>query len=589
MSRLILSSITPVFALVFLLSWQSQSLAQDADGTEANAVDQVEAPAAQTSNDSTTEADTDIPAGTTVNEAAGQSADTTPVESAVSAPGESAAEAATQTPANSSATNNSAASAAVAAVTVAQLYDMLKKQQSQLDAQQKQIEEQKQLIATLQGESDTELQAEKDTNAKQAEEIETTRVAMATMQTQLDQINQKSSEDMSEEDIKLRSRLETLESSIQASQEASSTTFDEDSFPNSMMIPGTSAAMKLGGFVKMNIVETFDPLGSLDRFIANTIPVPQESSTARGTMTVSQSRLNYDLRDKTKFGTMRAYVEGDFAGDDDTFRLRHAFGQFKEVLAGKTWSVFQDVDAAPEEIDFEGINGAVNVRQPQIRYSPKIGQDWNLQFSMEDPSPEITNGTGTSQWPDLLASARRTWFKRWHVRSSIVFRQITGIWNGDNTGDTESKVTGWGVSLSGKASTRFWNSSGSDNFLFQFNGGKGIGRYINDLNSLGGQDAIFDAEGNLETLPVFGGYVAYQHWWRESARSTINLSWVNVDNTDFQEDGDYHRTFRGAVNYIWSPTPRIDLGAEFIYGTRENLDKQKAKATQVQFSTKYRF
>jgi hypothetical protein len=571
MSRSSLSSITPIFALVFLLSWQSQLLAQDADGAETNVADQVQAPATeavQPSDDSSTEANADVPAEATPDAAAGTTA---------------------QAPVNSPAATGSGATAAIAAVTVAQLYDMLKKQQSQLDAQQKQIEVQKQLIATLQGESDTELQAEKDTNAKQAEEIETTRVAMATMQTQLDQINQKSSEDMSEEDIKLRSRLETLESSIQASQEASSTTFDEDSFPNSMMIPGTSAAMKLGGFVKMNIVETFDPLDSLDRFIANTIPVPQESSTARGTMTVSQSRLNYDLRDKTKFGTMRAYVEGDFAGDDDTFRLRHAFGQFKEVLAGKTWSVFQDVDAAPEEIDFEGINGAVNVRQPQIRYSPKIGQDWNLQFSMEDPSPEITNGTGTSQWPDLLASARRTWFKRWHVRSSIVFRQITGIWDGDTTGDTESKVTGWGVSLSGKASTRFWNSSGSDNFLFQINGGKGIGRYINDLNSLGGQDAIFDAEGNLETLPVFGGYVAYQHWWRESARSTINLSWVNVDNTDFQEDGDYHRTFRGAVNYIWSPTPRIDLGAEFIYGTRENLDKQKANATQLQFSTKYRF
>jgi len=34
------------------------------------------------------------------------------------------------------------------------------------------------------------------------------------------------------------------------------------------MIPGNSAAMKMGGFVKMNIVETFNPLGSLDRFVA---------------------------------------------------------------------------------------------------------------------------------------------------------------------------------------------------------------------------------------------------------------------------------------------------------------------------------
>jgi len=481
-----------------------------------------------------------------------------------------------------------------ATVSLSELLDMLKKQQSQLDAQKQQLVEQQALIAALQGQATTELTEEKDKNAKQAQQIEEQRQAMASLQTQIDQINQKSSAEMSDEEVELRSRLETLESSIQASQDASSTTFDEDSFPNSIMIPGTNAAMRMGGFVKMNIVNSFDPLGTLDRFIAGTIPVPQETSTPRTTLTVSQSRLNYDLRDKTKIGTMRAYIEGDFAGSDDTstndlFRLRHAFGQFKDVLAGKTWSVFQDTDAAPEELDFEGINGAVNVRQAQIRYFPKIGHDWNAVFSVEDPNPEVTGGTATSRWPDLVASVRRTWFDRWHIRSSLIFRQISAIWDGDTTGETESQVTGWGLSLSGKTSTQFWNADGLDNFMFQINFGEGIGRYVNDLNTIGGEDAIFDSTGNLEALPVFAGYVAYQHWWRESARSTINLSWVNVDNLSFEDDDAYNKTFRGAVNYIWSPTPRIDLGAEVIYGERGNKNGEDASAAQIQLSTLYRF
>jgi hypothetical protein len=286
---------------------------------------------------------------------------------------------------------------------------------------------------------------------------------------------------------------------------------------------------------------------------------------------------------------MRAYIEGDFAGDSDTFRLRHAFGQFKDMLAGKTWSAFQDTDAAPEELDFEGINGAVNVRQAQIRYFPKIGQNWNAMFSLEDPNPEVTDGEATSKWPDLVASVRRTWFNRWHIRSSVIVRQITAIWDDDQTGDTESQVTGWGLSLSGKTSTQFWNAGGLDNIMFQINYGEGIGRYVNDLNTAGGEDAIFDSTGNLETLPVFAGYVAYQHWWRESARSTLNLSWVNVDNLSFEDDAAYHKTFRGALNYIWSPTPRIDLGVELIYGERENKNGEDANASQLQLSTKYRF
>jgi len=270
--------------------------------------------------------------------------------------------------------------AAASAVTVADLLDMLNDQQSQLDEQKRQLAKQSEFIETLHAQATSELTAEKETIAKQAQQIEEQRRSMASMQTQIDQISQKTTEDMSAEDIALRSRLETLESSIQASQDSASTTFDEDSFPNSTMIPGTNAAMRMGGFVKMNIVETFDPLGSLDRFISGSIPVPQQSSPPRTSMTVSQSRLNWDLRDKTQFGTMRAYIEGDFAGDGDTFRLRHAFGQFKDLLVGKTWTVFQDTDAAPEEIDFEGINGAVNVRQPQVRYFPKIGQGWDLTF-----------------------------------------------------------------------------------------------------------------------------------------------------------------------------------------------------------------
>ena len=88
---------------------------------------------------------------------------------------------------------------------------------------------------------------------------------------------------------------------------------------------------------------------------------------------------------------------------------------------------------------------------------------------------------------------------------------------------------------------------------------------------------------------MFAGYVAYQHWWRGSTRSTLNLSWVDVDNLSFEDDNAYHNTFRGALNLIWSPAARIDLGAELIYGERENKDGASANAFQIQLSSKYRF
>ena len=507
--------------------------------------------------------------------------------------GNTASSATTSAAAATGALIGAAAGAAADATTVSKsdLLSMYEKQQKQLDEQLKQIEAQRQLLESMQSQQTGKIEAQKEIIAKQTEQIEAQRQSMQSMQTQIDQLSDAKAQDMSEEDIELRSRLETLESSIKSSEESASTTFDEKSFPGSTIIPGTTAAIRFGGFVKMNIVETFNPLGSLDRFIAGTIPVPQQSQSPRTSMTVSQSRLNWELRDRTSVGVMRAFIEADFAGgdDDDTFRLRHAYGQFGDVLAGKTWTAFMDVDASPEELDFEGINGRVNVRQPQVRYFPKIGKDWDLVFALEDPSPEITGGTAISQFPDIVSSARRTWFDRWHIKTSLVLRQITGSWDEDSTGETEDKVTGWGVSVSGKTSTQFWNKLGLDNIMFQFNGGKGIGHYINDLDTIGGEDAVFNSQGTLKSLPVFAGYLAYQHWWKENIRSTLNLSWVYIDNLSFQPPDAYKRTVRSAVNLIWSPAARIDIGGEFIWGKRENNNNENATAAQIQASVKYRF
>jgi hypothetical protein len=43
------------------------------------------------------------------------------------------------------------------------------------------------------------------------------------------------------------------------------------------------------------------------------------------------------------------------------------------------------------------------------------------------------------------------------------------------------------------------------------------------------------------------------------------------------------------MDAIWSPTARVDLGVELLYGKRENKDAQKASAKQMQLSAKYRF
>ena len=113
--------------------------------------------------------------------------------------------------------------------------------------------------------------------------------------------------------------------------------------------------------------------------------------------------------------------------------------------------------------------------------------------------------------------------------------------------------------------------------------------YVNDLNTLGGLDGVFDAEGRIRTLPVLAGYAAYQHWWSDSMRSSFLFSGVWVDNYSFLPDDSYHHTQRLTGNFIYSPIPRLNMGVELLWGKRTNEDGQSGSALQTQISGKFRF
>jgi len=359
-------------------------------------------------------------------------------------------------------------------------------------------------------------------------------------------------------------------------------------FPGAWRLPGTNAALAIGGFVKTDVVYNFDPLQIADRFIVGSIPVGVSETTgdeAQSSITADQSRLNFDLREQSEFGTMRAFIEGDFAGNGETFRLRHAFGQWRRMLAGKTWSTFVDPEASPEEIDFEGLNARINVRQSQIRFMPRFGEQYEMQFSLEDPNPEIQNGSGITRNPDVVLAGRFAPYERLHMKLSLIAREIRGQ---ALTGNVEKKFAG-GMSLSGRFITPALDPR--DNLLFQLNAGDGIGRYVNDLSSIGNYDGIFNPDtGELELFDVFAGYVSFQHWWTmPQLRSNFTFGYVDLDSPDFLAGDAYGNTLRFSSNLIWSPIPRIDIGGEYLWGQRENINGDSGEATQLQFAVRYRF
>ena len=480
--------------------------------------------------------------------------------------------------------------------TTTELARLLEEQRALVEAQRVLVDEQQAKIA----EQEARIGA-------QAAVIEEQKTQLAAMEQKLVELTRRLEEIAllvpgAQEQEDLAERLARIEAEAQKVPELPPTVVSAGDFPGSMRIPGTDAAIKFGGRIRTAAVFTLGPLGSEDRFLTNSIPVTEDDEAAgkgrRTTFSANTSRLNFEMRTPTGVGHMRAFLEGDFYGSTGTekrtaFRLRHAYAQFRGSLVGQTWSTFSDPAANHQDLDFEGINGENVIRQPQFRYTWQLREYFEVAAAAETPEVSLTGGQGVNLFPDLIGRVVWRFKEIGHLQEAIVLRNIRGE-STDVPGDAKSAF-GWGASVSGVLPFRYFDLT--DRLIFQLNAGRGIARYINDLSSLGGQDAAFDpATGELHAIPAVGFYLDYEHQWKGSKlgrdmklRSSFIWSFVTVNNLDFQPDEAYRRTNRLSMNLVFSPIERIDVGVEYLYGTRENKNGDRGSSDQFQVVGIFRF
>jgi len=354
------------------------------------------------------------------------------------------------------------------------------------------------------------------------------------------------------------------------------------------VLPGTQTLLKIGGYFKTDFIYDLKPAGNTDSFIPSSIPIPTVVGVNNATVSIRPTRLSLDFRvPTTKVGEVRFYLEGDLFGTNSTTpRLRHAYAQVRNVLLGQTFSNFMDPDAFPDTLDFQGPNGMVSIRNPQLRYGFALGSSTTFYVSIEKPSSDVTFKTPqfsaqpNAPAPDGTVRLRKE-FERGHLQVSGLFRSIAAFLP---DGKTDS-VFGWGVNVSTGVKT-----FGKDNVVFAVAGGHGVSRYIQDTSGLG-----IDAEPasgitpHLQATPAVGVEAAYQHYWMKSLRSSAIYSYAAVNNANLAAATTYnHGTYTGA-NLIWNPYGSLNLGAEYLYGWAMEQNGLKSNAPRIQFSAKYSF
>jgi hypothetical protein len=347
-------------------------------------------------------------------------------------------------------------------------------------------------------------------------------------------------------------------------------------------VPNTNVLIKFNAKPRTDVTFDTENAGDDNRFITARIPVTGQDDKGgdpRFNINAKGSQLRIDVRAPEVAGKPRFYYENDFygsGGGEFPYRIRHLYGQYYNIIVGQTFSIFEDPDVWPDTVDYEGPNSAVFARRPLIRYLLPLSKEWQLNFGLEQPESEVDltgqpdEAKAINNAPDGGVNARWERDGVGHVQLATILRSIAV----DDSDQGRQSEIGWGFNASGVFST-----FGDDSLQAQATYGHGLFRYSND--DFFNNDAGFDDDGNLETIPYLGLMLGYTHHWAERWRSAVSGGYVNLDNTASQAGDAYHQTVYASANLIFQYHKRLSVGVEALYGHKESKDGSDGDVARI--------
>lgn len=312
------------------------------------------------------------------------------------------------------------------------------------------------------------------------------------------------------------------------------------------------------------------------------------------TMSVRQSTLGLRASVPTSLGLVKTDLAFDLFGTDGSTSIHwlRAWAELGRWGVGQTDSNFMNLDAFPNVIDYWGPPGMVFLRNPQLRYTGAGGEGVAWAVSLEAPNSVIDTGkasqvdpalgagvTAHNRLPDLVGSVRleRDWG---HVKAAAIVREVGFQTTTTASGNPSNHKTGYGLNVSGvvkpwEAGTVSWGLAG----------GRGIASYMND----GGTDLAPGANLRAETVPSLGWHLYYGHAWTPRLASSIGYSEHRQDNAAGQAGNALRVGSYASANLLYSLTTNVLLGAELVWGRRENKDGAAATDSRFQFSSRVSF
>jgi len=350
-------------------------------------------------------------------------------------------------------------------------------------------------------------------------------------------------------------------------------------------IPNTPARFKIDGYAKLDTIFDTHPAGNPDVFNVGTIPIglSRPELVANVNIHIRQTRLQLDLHSPTNLqAEFRAFVEVDFFGSGGPVdpRLRHFYGQVKNLLIGQTFTAFTDPDAFPKPARpgrtcrHHPAAATTDSLHPPARQGPKRGA--------QHRTPAGAGTTHHQHGTFVYASAGCR--RRYRLDRAAGHLQVGSLYRvlGYRIETANRKDFGYALHTAGGITV-----FGKDQIVAYVMGGRGAARYVDSIAGLNSDIDLNDQGTDIEPLRVFGSYVGYTHRWPRRLRSTFVYGYASIENTAAQSATAYRDGQYVSGNLLFNPFGSLNVGVEYLYGSPQQADGGEGATSRVQVAAKY--
>ncbi len=350
-------------------------------------------------------------------------------------------------------------------------------------------------------------------------------------------------------------------------------------------------AMGIAGVVRMRGWFDWDGTIQANGFCPYLIPMERDPRHKRRLgATPAGTALVFTMFGRNHIlGDYMAYIEAGFNGYNNIdFKLKKAYVTIRDWTIGYATSTFCDPSTLAPVIDGAGANGSLSKTNVLVRWLHDVPAGWSVAASLEIPKSQAdvsgSDVESCDDWiPDFAAFLQKQWDDGYsHVRLSGLMRGITYR---DVLAGANHTVAAWALQLSTKVKLLRRAS------LFgQLNYGRGHASYLNDL-SIGSFDLIAapGEEGRLYAPAAMGFTLGARYDITDNVFLSATYGHLRFYPRRGVASDEYRYGQYVAADVFWNIIPRVQVGAEMLYGRRTDFSGLSGTAHRAEVLFQFSF